>query len=329
MRERRIKISADESAATYHCISRTVNGEFLFGPAAKEVFRRQLWLVAEYCGVVILTYVILCNHFHILVYVPQRTPLDDAELLRRYALLYPKPTKYKAAQLCVIRQQLASNGPEAVKWRTRQLALMNDVSQYMKLLKQRFSTWFNQTHQRFGTLWAERFESILAETTGNVTRTTAAYIDLNGVRAGLALDPKDYRFCGYAEAVAGGPAAQRGLQAVTATSDWPAAQASYRQLLFGTGSVPRPGTAPLPLHEVQRVLRDGGELPLATLLRCRVRYLTAGAVLGSRAFVEAQLVAYRRLTHRPLRSAPHALPPLAPGWDSLATLRSLRRRAFG
>jgi len=31
----------------------------------------------------------------------------------------------------------------------------------------------------------------------------AAYIDLNAVRAGLVEDPKDYRFCGYAEAVVG------------------------------------------------------------------------------------------------------------------------------
>ncbi len=31
----------------------------------------------------------------------------------------------------------------------------------------------------------------------------AAYIDLNPVRAGLVSDPKDYRWCGYGEAVGG------------------------------------------------------------------------------------------------------------------------------
>jgi hypothetical protein len=29
----------------------------------------------------------------------------------------------------------------------------------------------------------------------------AAYIELNPVRAGLCADPKDYRYCGYAEAL--------------------------------------------------------------------------------------------------------------------------------
>jgi hypothetical protein len=32
----------------------------------------------------------------------------------------------------------------------------------------------------------------------------AAYIELNAVRAGLCADPKDYRYCGYAEALAKG-----------------------------------------------------------------------------------------------------------------------------
>jgi hypothetical protein len=43
MRHSRIKIPPAESAAAYHCISRTVNGEWLFDDVAKETFRKQLW----------------------------------------------------------------------------------------------------------------------------------------------------------------------------------------------------------------------------------------------------------------------------------------------
>jgi len=39
----------------------------------------------------------------------------------------------------------------------------------------------------------------------------SAYIDLNAVRAGLVEDPKDYRHCGYAAAVAGDAKARSGL----------------------------------------------------------------------------------------------------------------------
>ena len=98
---------------------------------------------------------------------------------------------------------------------------MGDVSQFMKLVKQRFSTWFNRSHNRYGTLWAERFKSVLAEPDGRVLGTMVAYIDLNCIRAGLVQDPKDYRFCGYAEAVAGHTAAQQGLKSVFGGASWP------------------------------------------------------------------------------------------------------------
>ena len=171
MRQPRIKLDPQDGEAVYHCMSRTVNGQRLFDDTAREVLRRQLWLVAEYCGVEILTYAVLRNHFHVLALVPhQSVPPNDGELLRRYELLYPKPTRYQASRLSVIQAQLATNGPEAVLWRRRQLALMGDISQFMKLLKQRFSIWFNKSHRRFGTLWSERFKSILIEPAGHALR---------------------------------------------------------------------------------------------------------------------------------------------------------------
>ena len=42
-------------------------------------------------------------------------------------------------------------------------------------------------------------------------RPSAAYIDLNPVRAGLVQDPKDYRWSGYGEAGAGAQPARDGL----------------------------------------------------------------------------------------------------------------------
>jgi len=66
MRTARIKVKAEAGEAVYHCMTKTVNGERLFNDTGKEILRRQLWLVAEFCGVQILTYAILSNHFHVL-----------------------------------------------------------------------------------------------------------------------------------------------------------------------------------------------------------------------------------------------------------------------
>ena len=43
------------------------------------------------------------------------------------------------------------------------LERMGDVSVFAQELKQRFSLWFNRHHERFGTLWAERFKSVIVE----------------------------------------------------------------------------------------------------------------------------------------------------------------------
>ena len=296
MRQARIKVDSAEGEAAYHVMTRTVNGERLLDDPAKEVLRKQLWQIADYCGVQIITYAILSNHFHVLLRVPRKSESVDAELLRRYAVLYPKPTKYQTAQLSVIKSQLAKDGPDAVAWREKQQAMMGDVSQFMKLVKQRFSVWFNRSHQRYGTLWAERFKSVLVEAKTGTLRTMAAYIDLNAVRAGMVSDPKDYRFCGYAEAVAGRTEARDGLAKVVdgVSPSWSEVQSSYRQTLFGKGSAAKEHAANIDPNRLQQVVKSKGRLPLHEVLRCRVRYFSDGAVLGSHNFVLKHLVSYQR-----------------------------------
>ncbi|MFQ3270141.1 MAG: putative transposase, partial [Lentimonas sp.] len=47
MRLRRTKVSG--ASAVYHCMTRTVNGELLFHDREKEMLRKMLWQVAEFC----------------------------------------------------------------------------------------------------------------------------------------------------------------------------------------------------------------------------------------------------------------------------------------
>jgi putative transposase len=73
----------------------------------------------------------------------------------------------------------------------------------MKAVQLRFSLWYNSRTGRRGTLWENRFTSVIVEEEQRALRTMAAYIDLNPVRAGMVTDPADYRWSGYAEAMAG------------------------------------------------------------------------------------------------------------------------------
>jgi putative transposase len=332
MRTARIKIPTAERESVYHVMTRTVNGAFLLDDVAKETLRKQLWQVADYCGVQVLTYALMSNHFHVLLRLPKAAEVSDAELLRRYSILYPKPTRFQQQRLDVLQHWLQTGDPEGEAWRKRQLAMMGDVSQFMKLLKQRFSVWFNRTHNRYGTLWAERFKSVLVEGEGKILETMAAYIDLNAVRAGLVSDPKDYRFCGYGEAVAGGAKAQAGLRAILAgetSPSWDTAQADYRLTLFGVGSGSRPGEGTISPAELQKTVEAKGRLPRASVLRCRIRHFTDGAVIGTQAFVAEHLASYRVRTGRRRNSPPKPLPAFTDWGGDFATLRGLRRLATG
>jgi len=332
MRSNRLKVSGAD--AVYHCMTRTVNGERLFGDGAKEVLRKMIWQAADFSGVEVLTYCIMSNHFHVLARVPVMDELSDAELMRRYKVLYPKPTKYQEASIKVLERDLAAGGEEAEAVRQRLIVRMGDVSEFMKTVKQRFSIWFNKSHRRYGTLWADRFKSVLVEGRGNPLQTMAAYIDLNPVRAGLVDDPKDYRFCGYAEAVAGGEEAAAGLLRVWA--DHPGkgersmvgALRAHRSLIFGMGGDPMVSKGRvMDRKQVVKVLeKQDGVLPRAAVLRCRIRYFTDGAILGSSEYVRGFTHAVQKDLRR--KRLPEVNPLRGADWGDIAVIQSLRRQVF-
>ena len=135
--------------------------------------------------------------------------LEDAEILERCRALYSRD----GMQAVMLEYEDASRrgGAELDRWRGRYLRRMWHLGEFMKTLKQKFTLWFNRKHGREGTLWERRYQSVLVEGSWDCLRKVAAYIDLNAVRAGMVADPKDYRWCGYAEAVVGDPLARRGL----------------------------------------------------------------------------------------------------------------------
>ena len=207
------------------------------------------------------------------------------------------------------------------------LARMGDVSAFMKELKQRFSIWFNRSHKRFGTLWAERFKSVLIENAASALRTVAAYIDLNPVRAGLVEDPKDYRCCGYAEALAGVRHAQKGIKSVNESKRIDTALEDYRMTLFGTGAtVSRASQKAMREEIAKEVIAKGGKLPVHIILRCRVRYMTDGAVLSSQEFVSAYFRFHRKNFGERRKRSFYKM--RGSDWGGMVALRGLRTEVF-
>ena len=289
---------------TYHVMSRTCGGEVLFDDVEKEALLRLLWKMAEFSGVRLVTYCIMGNHFHALVEVPKREIwlerfAGDGGEERLYTHLR---TLYSREFVGLLKQEM--EGLRKLGMDTLALAKLEsikkrfcDLSIFVKEVKERYSRWFNKRHERKGTLWMDRYKSVMVEGKGEPLHTMAAYIDLNPVRAGLVEDPKDYRWCGYAEAVSGSRRAQRGLSKVTAkpVDGWEQSGGAeaYRCLLFANGveirdaqnrKVMRRGVT---ADEARQVLKEKGKLSTAEMVRLRVRYFSDGLVLGSKEFVES------------------------------------------
>ena len=343
----------------YHVHSRVVDRRFVLGTEEKERFRTLMRMQENFTGCRAISYCLMDNHFHLLLEVPPMAEggLPDEELLKRLSAIYGE------AFVAVVAQELADarmavytsdrGRNEAVEAIHKRFTYrMQDLGEFMKGLLQRFSQWFNRAHSRSGTLWEDRFKSVIVED-GVAARTISAYVDLNPVRAGMVKDPADYRWSSYGEAVGGGnkgngKKAREGLvracfcdQGVGFESErWVEVSRLYRRLMGlaigrkrgraevsqsakGLGQTTRNTAELLESEDNETALKDLGT---ARMLHCRIRYFTDGAVIGSKEFVnEAFASARDRFGPRRKNGARKLKGNAAPANGDLWSLRDLRK----
>jgi putative transposase len=300
MRPARFKAPSDRPTGFYHCVSRAVDSAVRFDDAEKEYFAQLLREAEEFCGVQVLTYCVMPDHFHVLVAVPQRpadpTLLPNAEqVLAKLERLSGSTTfELLKSQLetCRHRKDAAGEARLLDRYHSR----MWDVSGFIRLPKQRFTQWYNSRHERRGTLWEARFKSVVVEGTGLPLVKMAAYIDLNPIRGRLVKDPKDYPWSGFGEAEAGRTRAQVGVQAIIKGFQGGTEETLerslelYRSHLYPQGDARKKEGVPdgeeFSKPGALKSLAKKKKLPWDEYLRCRVRYFTDGTVYGSKEFVE-------------------------------------------
>ena len=356
----------DEMDGLYHVVSRVVGKAMIFGEAEKRKFRELVVGYAGFSGIQIVAWCLMDNHFHLLVKVPARAgaeavKLPEKEILRRLRCIY------SAGEVAEVKRilGLCKTEKERRKFLEPYTKRMGDLPMFMRSIKQRFSRWYNKQHKRKGTLWEDRYKSVVIEsegtgTLGHAARVVAAYIDLNPVRAGMIEDPKDYSWCGYARAVVGEKDCVKGITALWGQSRGvKAALAEHRVFLFEegneektedfetedrrsdnaskrTGKIQDPRTGEwktrvgIDARKVWEERQRGGRLPLHILLRLRSRYLVDGAVIGRAEFV-------RRVTGGSMLAGTTATTTTGkPGkkmrfgeWGGLHALRDLRVDVVG
>jgi hypothetical protein len=247
---------------------------------------------------------------------------------------------------------------------------MYSLSEYMKRVKQRFTRWYNKRTGRVGIFWEDRYRSTIVqdgstlrnaalsrqspavEDENRALRMMATYIDLNPVRAGITDDPGNYRWSGYAEAMAGKADAMEGIARITgATAErmmgrgpgQPAAEEStaqrkrrqlkalvaYRQMLGlagrertrEDGTVVRRGVS----AKVHARLELESGVKRGQLLR-RMRHFTRGVIIGSKEFINEWFRRNRSYFGGASReNRQTGARPLGRQWKGLYNLRQLRQ----
>ena len=323
--------SSEDDFSLYHCVSRVVDRRFVLRREEKDVFVRMMREYETFCGVRVLAYCIMSNHFHILVEVPPKkkdepVELTDEDFLARLKPLYSK-IYYRSVEQMLDRFRSDGADAAAEELKSKFTCRMHDLSEFMKGLKQKFTQWYNGANGRRGTLWEGRFKSVLVEN-GYAARVMAAYIDLNPIRAAMVEKPEDYKWCSYGEAMQlkatyGRRRAREGYCRVLAAMDgydqrreidysglWSDEIADrYRMMLFADGEEAfaediHSGVIPearvskcvrkgFNRKDVEKVLAKGGGVSFGEALRCKVRYFSDGMTVGSRKFVDSVFQAAR------------------------------------
>ena len=173
----------DESGeGWYHCYNRIAcnKDEYpLEFKGAKEALQRFILFYSKAYECELATYIVMGNHFHILLRFPEYKQLKKEELEERVHLFYPNTFEQ-------------SDHWSDEKWKQFNRRLF-DVSSYMRNVQQGFATWYNKAFKHRGRVWADRFKSTLIYGDESMVECMQ-YIDLNAVRAGLVEKPEEYQY---------------------------------------------------------------------------------------------------------------------------------------
>jgi REP element-mobilizing transposase RayT len=271
-------------AGYYHVISRTVGKEFLLGDTEKEVFVQILRHYAGIYFVKVIGFTVLSNHFHILLKMEPHEEYSDDEVWERVKKFSGKkelPEYQKDFMVEKYRPQL------------------EDLSGFMRSLKQTFSVWYNKNRNREGYFWGNRFKSVLIES-GESLLNCLGYIELNPIRAKIVKVPEEYRWCSLSMRMFSPQGAnflaEDGLEVEAMSKD---EKIRYlREFIYECGNIQvakidetdenRTKQAGYISDEIlEKEQSKGFSVKTNDYVCGRIRFFTEGAALGSQSFIQS------------------------------------------
>lgn len=196
---RRKRILGKGATSHYHVVARFNAYMPHLEGSERAYFRGLLERASGFCGVAVRAFCVEPDQVQLLVGVGSPANRTDKELIERARIIYPKKAPGGVLSQEWIELALAEGGEVREAMRAYVGARMDSLSMFVKIVKQRFAVFYNRSHGRYGTIWADIYRSTLVENAPRPLATVAAYIDLRPVRLHLVNDPKDYPFSSLGE----------------------------------------------------------------------------------------------------------------------------------
>jgi REP element-mobilizing transposase RayT len=296
-------------------MSRTALDGFVLEDVEKDFLLNLIKRLSSLYFAEIIGVCLMGNHFHLLARMHPATEYTDKEINKRYKDFFKTVEKDETPDL--------TDGQIAYyrsKW--------EDLSEFVRDIKQGFSRFYNKRHNRRGFFWAERFKSVIVDN-GDTLINCLAYIDLNPVRAKMVEKPEQYRWSSIGYHIQRknedgflsldfGPGEMR--SAVTNEfhgvnlQEFGTKKASdrlkyYRKFLYEKGDI----------TDVDKEQARDFKLNEFDRFRYRTRYFIDSGVIGSREFVDK---IYQQFKHHFL-SKKEKRPKTIKGLDGVYSLKRL------
>jgi hypothetical protein len=267
----RHEIVAHDAVGFYHCIVRCVRRAFLCGqdPASgknfdhrKEWIRVRLKELAAIFGIDVCGYAVMSNHFHIVLRVRPDIAQgwNDEEVALRWRLLFPR--RDEATGLHAEPEQhdldMITSDPERVAELRKRLA---SLSWFMRCLNEPIARAANKEDKCSGRFWQGRFRSVGLLDEAAVL-ACSVYVDLNPIRAGVAVTPEESAFTSAFDRIRSLPASRSDLAGDgTSSLEEPALENAIAHISTAEAARPDAWLCELTLDERASALPVAARLP--------------------------------------------------------------------
>ena len=304
---RMVRMIVPDQKTVYHVMSRTALDGFPFGDMEKDELVKVLLKLSKLYFSEVLGFCIMGNHFHLLVRMFPESYFTDEDIKNRYVRFYGNDRAFSQEMVSGFR----------LKWAS--------LSEFIKDIKQTFSRYYNKRHNRRGTLWGERFKSLIVED-GETLINCLAYIDLNPVRAAITERPEGYRWNSLGYHIQTGNrdkflSLDLGLKEFGVLDEKERLQ-RYRRYVYEAGTLKRSeGKSSVAIDE--KILERERKVDFATTrmyrFRYRTRYFSDSGVIGSKEFVSRNYQRFKDI----FQSKHEKKPKAVGGLDGIYSLKRL------